>query len=70
MMRDSGGTDDVEDVGWQSPEDAPIGVERGDTSYGGVKTEAEISTDGECVHIPQGAPEPKTLHLMLLRGTT
>ena len=61
MMRDGGGGDDeVEDVGWNSPEDAPVGLERGEAIRGGPDPEAELSTDGECVRLPRGAPEPKT----------
>ena len=58
-MRDSGG-EEFEDVGWQNVEDAPIGLERGESARGNQEPETITTTEGECVHVPRGAPEPKT----------
>ena len=59
MMRD-GGEDEVEDVGWQNVEDAPVSVERGEIGRDGREPEVVATSDGECVVIPRCAPEPKT----------
>ena len=69
MMRDSGG-DEPEDVGWRNVEEAPIGVERGESVRAILETETVTISEGECVQIPRGAPAPGLLHLTLLRGTT
>ena len=59
MMRD-GGEDEVEDVGWQNAEDAPIPVERGEIGRDGREPEVVATSDGECVVILQCATELKT----------
>ena len=55
MMRDGG---DIKDIGWNNVEDAPIAVDRSET---GRHTDPEevVTTEGDCVVIPRGVPEPK-----------
>ena len=59
MMRDSGG-DEPEDVGWNNVEEAPIGVERGESVRANVEPETVTTSEGECVQVPRGAPAPST----------
>ena len=59
MMRDGGGNE-AEDVSWRNVEDAPIAVEHGESDGGGLDPEIVTTSEGECVIIPRGAPEPRT----------
>ena len=59
MMR-AGGDDEVEDVGWQTVEEAPIGVERGEDVKSAFDPDSVTTEEGDCVRVPRCVPSPKT----------
>ena len=51
-MTGDGSDDVVEDVGWQSVDEAPILVERGEIGRDGRELEVVATSERECVVIP------------------
>lgn len=56
----AGGDDEVEDVGWQTVEEAPIGVERGEDVRSAIDPDSVTTEEGDCVRVPRCVPSPKT----------